>query len=309
MSRLYDRAQELGFLPPGRKMQPGDGHLREVLPEAQVIAIDNVAEYYWQHSAKWADPKELPNTAPPFPVFFMECDTSRSKYSAIPNARAVGVLFEATDGGGGWEIEVRNFLRGYGLNPDALRWLVFATVFLELNELNGKVAAPCVRYSLMIDPDGTLMEIGSHLSGYDEAAMEDQERAALERTGIHCFLMPALLAVGFMHCKNVSLRTEEPPAKLNRARSKRGKPPLVRFHTLEIEPMKQILKHEGQVEKTGLRQALHLCRGHFKDYRASGLFGRHKGLYWWDAHVRGSATESVVMKDYSISVPSMDQAP
>jgi len=28
-------------------------------------------------------------------------------------------------------------------------------------------------------------------------------------------------------------------------------------------------------------------RGHFKDYREKGLFGRHKGLFWWSSHVRG----------------------
>ena len=73
------------------------------------------------------------------------------------------------------------------------------------------------------------------------------------------------------------------------------------FKTLEIEPMKRILRTEGQSEKTGLRQALHICRGHFKDYsKGGGLFGKYKGLYWWESQVRGSVSEGTIVKDYSV---------
>jgi len=34
-----------------------------------------------------------------------------------------------------------------------------------------------------------------------------------------------------------------------------------------------------------------------------GLFGQQKGLYWWDAHVRGTAERGVVVKDYEVKAP------
>lgn len=112
-----------------------------------------------------------------------------------------------------------------------------------------------------------------------------------------------LLAVSFMNCKNVSLVIHEPPPKLSRAHQKRHGKPLVRFHTLDIQPMREILRTEGRAEEVGLKRSLHLCRGHFKDYREGGLFGKHHGLYWWEPHVRGSLSEGIVAKDYRVLAP------
>ena len=81
------------------------------------------------------------------------------------------------------------------------------------------------------------------------------------------------------------------------------------FKTLEIEPMKRALKHEGQSETAGLKKALHICRGHFKDYSKHGLFGKYKGLYWWDSHVRGSTEEGVVVKDYAVKPKREEPTP
>ena len=55
----------------------------------------------------------------------------------------------------------------------------------------------------------------------------------------------------------------------------------------------------------GAKKALHICRGHFKDFRKSenGLFGKHKDLYWWESQVRGNAKEGVVFSDYEVKSP------
>jgi hypothetical protein len=45
---------------------------------------------------------------------------------------------------------------------------------------------------------------------------------------------------------------------------------------------------------------LHFVRGHLKDYSVTGLFGWHKGIYWWDSQVRGEARMGVVDKDYRL---------
>jgi len=50
---------------------------------------------------------------------------------------------------------------------------------------------------------------------------------------------------------------------------------------------------------------LHICRGHFKDYRLSvGGLGKHhlKGMWWWAPQVRGTAERGRVEKDYDVEV-------
>jgi len=71
--------------------------------------------------------------------------------------------------------------------------------------------------------------------------------------------------------------------------------------------MRTILRKEGQVETQGLEKALHICRGHFKDYRTEGLFGKHKGMYWLSDHVRGHPRQGLVLKDYNVSTPKNEE--
>jgi len=55
-------------------------------------------------------------------------------------------------------------------------------------------------------------------------------------------------------------------------------------------------------DETGvsIQKALHICRGHFKDYRKSGLFGKIAGIFWWDQHARGSADCGIVKSTHVI---------
>lgn len=114
--------------------------------------------------------------------------------------------------------------------------------------------------------------------------------------------------LSLMHCRNVTRREVVPPRALSKRNAERRGRPLVRYYTLDIEPMRKVLRTEGRMDEVGLKRALHICRGHFKDYRDSGgLFGRHKGLYWWDANVRGSVEGGVVAKDYSVKSPGSSE--
>ena len=46
---------------------------------------------------------------------------------------------------------------------------------------------------------------------------------------------------------------------------------------------------------------MHICRGHFKDFReGTGLFGKLKGMYWWNQQLRGAPEFGVCDKDYQI---------
>lgn len=118
-----------------------------------------------------------------------------------------------------------------------------------------------------------------------------------------------LQAICVLHCTNVELVEHRPPSRPpirqgDRTRSRK----LLRYHTLTVTPATTTALAEplnaGEVEH-GV--ALHLMRGHFKDYRAgAGLFGRHNGLYWWGAALRGSGLHGIVDKDYEIVRPVGD---
>ena len=139
--------------------------------------------------------------------------------------------------------------------------------------------------------------------------------------GYYQFLCTGLLTLSFLHCKNVTLKTVEepgsseqsPPSSRKAQKKKRRKQtairdqqpvqpgPTVTYHILDVEPMKQVLRTEGQAEQQGLKRAMHICRGHFAHYEeGKGLFGKYHGTYWRAQHVRGSAEQGTRIKDYRI---------
>jgi hypothetical protein len=121
---------------------------------------------------------------------------------------------------------------------------------------------------------------------------------------LNTLAFPCFMAMTFMNCKNVTAQEEAPPADADRAFAARHGRPLVTFRTLRIEPMTAAARAAGQAPGAprGLNP-LHVCRGHFKDYRERGLFGQHRGIYWWDNYVRGAIERGVVFKDYSVDGP------
>jgi hypothetical protein len=118
-------------------------------------------------------------------------------------------------------------------------------------------------------------------------------------------LMP-VYAMQFMNCKGTTLAPIDPDPTINRERRKAGLKPFLRYHTINIEPMKTVLRAEGGIETNGLEKALHICRGHFKTY-ATSYMGRplDKPLtFWVPSHVKGTAKHGVVVSDYNVESPA-----
>lgn len=113
-----------------------------------------------------------------------------------------------------------------------------------------------------------------------------------------------LLAIAFMHCKNVALLPIDPPLKPSLKNERRYGKPLTRYHVLQIEPMKTVLRVEGGIHEGGLKRALHICRGHFKEFGGDNkkLFGKYEGTYWWGPQARGSKRSGQVVKDYKVKL-------
>jgi hypothetical protein len=119
------------------------------------------------------------------------------------------------------------------------------------------------------------------------------------------FLKPLLLAVSFMHCRNVERVANHVSHKLNKKRVARNVEPLYKFHTLKIAPMQRIIDQAAQSyrgSKTGITMALHKVRGHFKTYTPEKpLMGHAVGSWFWGPIQRGSKKRGVVVKEYEVS--------
>lgn len=126
------------------------------------------------------------------------------------------------------------------------------------------------------------------------------------RSSVLPFVHIALLTISFLHCKNVHLQAVVPPKKpLSHKQKRRGDPSYARltYHVLDIAPMRQVLRTQGHEERNGTKQALHICRGHFADYREGrGLFGKYQGVFWIPQHLRGSVQQGITSKDYHITL-------
>lgn len=258
-------------------------------PVGPIVVVDNVVDYFFSlPSEKWAA-EDFPCIAPPWPRFVLESRAPRliNREGRIEHTNhgvraASGVLVDTIrDGSGEWCLRFAMFARSGG----DLAWMPYLL-------LVGVATDGSIR---LLD-DGQDCSPDSYIG---MLALGDAPPDWEQRLGD---LWPYLFALSLINCKNTTLREQSPPPKLARAAAKRGRP-IHRHHVLEIEPMREVLRSEGQSDEVGLRRAVHICRGHFKDYREHGLFGRNHGVYWWSQYARGSASEGIVTKDYAVQAP------
>ncbi len=287
MSRLIDRI-----------MAHHPGELSRLLGpmQPQVFEISNVADYYMKYilmneaQGNREASHVFPNVAPVFTASWME-------FRMQGRPQEAGVLMFAEK----WRnlsSEAReSFVKTVDL-PEGVEWAVVCYPFIAehkhtFHDLQCQV-------SFFVDQQGRLLRYAISPS----ERWPDHMIGHMEKLYIYVVLSPCLLALSFLHCKNVKRVEQIPDAPLSRSHEKKYKRPLVRYHTLEIEPMKQVLQREGRIEETGLKRALHICRGHFATYDEKPLFGKVRGTFWKEAHVRGSKKEGLVLKDYKVNEPA-----
>lgn len=249
------------------------------------FVVDNVERYVTSENKKqgkrWSD-DDFPVCSPPFDRIWIESEGLGEK-NDVPEMGRYGITMDAEK------------------LPDDSGWLILGGTWTEVNVRgDAGVLFPTFLFDIGVGKSGRIESFACNWMKdfpYDGGVMVSMAQA---------YLVAPLLAISFMHCKNVTMT--EHAGEPSRRRHKKTKPGRLSYHTLQIEPMKKVLRAEGRSDEVGLRQALHICRGHFKDYRESGLFGRHKGIFWWDAQVRGSADEGIACKDYAVSAPRQESA-
>ncbi len=271
----------------------------EALGTAVVFDVDNIAEYL-TNCPQYKMIDAVPNAAPMYQNMWFEHKVV-SRLHGIDGLERVGVQVTATEYPHKESLDIIPplFWEKYPLILNA-KWLLYGTCFWEPAGRGSIRHVGC--YSILpVKDDG---KISMNLTNDHVASITLSPPGTIDHLvslAFSSFWLVPLMAISFAHCKNTSVLSLEPSLKLQHARERRGHLPLVTYHTLEIKPMVRILREEGQSEIIGIKRALHICRGHFKDFANKGLFGKYKGLYWWDSQVRGSATSGVSLKDYKVS--------
>jgi hypothetical protein len=250
--------------------------------EVPVLLIDNVAEYYYSANDQeyWDLTKDFPNLAPPFPLFWVEHRFPKRIHSKegdtdvaaiTPNGRVGALIFGSPIEG----------VRGDNI-PDGAKWVIVSELFLDYGIRRDDIQGPHGSISFAIDAEGRLID-RPFMQSF--AAPEDEEIMRHFMGWMH----PALLAISFLHCRNVSVIDNPVPVKLaKKFAAKNGFQPAA-HKTLVIEPLKAILRSEGKSDEIGVARAMHICRGHFRDYREGpGLFGKYHQLVWTPSVVRGT---------------------
>lgn len=262
------------------------------IDNSEIILIDNVAEYFWKSEQdEWDLEKDFPNLAPPFERFWMEYsmpsgvlhfDGENNRLDS--NGTRVGVLFSSVD-----------------ITKSGAKWGLLMSLFLGNSD---HVNNDYFMYGLAIDKEGIIAKHGGKVEYM--ACIPERIKATERIQEIYDELFvnvyPALLAISFLHCKNVEIIPRKPDDEKNKRRNRNSSK--IKYKVLEIEPMKKVLREEGKSKSLGLKQSLHICRGHFKDFsKGKGLFGKYKDMFWWDSQVRGNIEKGIVLKDYVINSP------
>lgn len=291
MSRLYDRCKAAGILP--YSWDP--------------IIVDgtNVAHYMFMGTPQeyWKYQKDFPNCVPPFRHMWIEfrapAKIVSEEFGTVPWGERPPTW--------AWWIHAYD-RRGEDVSrfpsvPEEARWVISGGMYSEYTKW--RPANNRTVENLVVNGDGQVIPWDSKsevlLAMPEERRPRDPQHQQQLVDMYSTFFQPALLTICMMNCKNVKMVESDPAT---RHTGKKQKNRLSRYYTLEIEPIKRVLRQAAPAAKglTDIQRALHICRGHFKDFRESGLFGKYHGVYWWDAQVRGNKDSGEVRKDYEVEV-------
>jgi len=292
-----------------------------------VFRVDNVCEYMEAKKNEW-DWNDFPNVAPAYRSMWMEWQLKNE------NRQTIGVLIssaecrttqEAADALRQLKLTVlmkfglkdtddvaKSLLEMADVPPEQLKWILHMTTFVRFNmeklivfvgntfllvkengesfaspEMNGK--------GVMSHPSAWIVEM---LKGRAEQGHQSAIAYAHSLAGVPC------MSLSFLHARGIKEQAAPPiPDALQRARVRRGRLPLFRHHTLVLDVPKRIIRDGNQGNEDLTPQALHLVRGHFKNFNEKPLFGKHKGIWFWHPTVKGNRSAGEITKDYEIRVP------
>ncbi len=229
---------------------------------------------------------DVPNASPPFERFMVELKT--------PSNRRGAVLIHAQE-----------MQEDESAEHNGARWLLVAIGLARLD--TGSIIVMNEILSIYVSGSGKVLnhdiyfakpQAGLLVSKAGHALQKPQEATAAMLT---CMTHVALLNVSFFHCRNLVSVTHTAPRENQKARQKSNKEPFVAYRTIFIDSVAREVESHSDGTGSGLKKALHICRGHFRTYTPEApLFGHVTGTVWCPQHTRGRLKEGCSIKQYKV---------
>lgn len=251
---------------------------------------------------------------PPFPVTALQQKASEfgtgltffqsSLVTEPPHVRNYFLKENALKRGGFEGVTVVSFKdEDYTVLTDA-KWMVTVSVLIPIPNramafLDNFVGYFCDERGQLLTSPIANEQLNARLQTKPSEAAT-QAMGKLMEVGLKHFNCGAAV-LNLMACKNVSSAVRPIDAKLQKARQRKGKPPLTEYRVLTVTlPGKQRSASDGPtiIANAGEPMPLQTIPGQYRDYRENGLFGKYKGIFWVPAHVRGTAEAGEVRKSY-----------
>jgi hypothetical protein len=267
----------------------------------QHIDIQNVIEFMFTESYN-SDTIEAIPAMPPFDevhlyykntIGTIEQVIKTSRIDDLTPVEAVRVFLSDTN-----TTKLDNFIIDYDDNKEQSFYISNMTAGFK-----GEYAALFVKW--MTGEDGYIVRDidGNYLLAVD--IHENMKGAFEDKNDLESFCLSQFsitwVTFALMHVKNIELIDQPISRQVRRRKERKGEP---FYKVLSLEPFKKQVRNEArETGQTEMQRALHLCRGHFVTYSEERpLFGKYSGTYWKPAHMRGSANNGEVVKDYKIDV-------
>lgn len=262
--------------------------------------IDNIVEYYNEHGQTEWDDADFPNVAPPFLNFMFKF--IMPKYIKVQATDRMIHPFAGSQWMTVWNATETTVKGIQG-------WFLKAVVSSDI-DLDFAIQLFCDKYGVLQPVLNLRGKQVSSMLSFDEYK---KDMSVFERQGYidacTTIMQPQLLALSFLHCKNVKTIEVNPnlslPSRVRRHWEKKGRKPLDNYNIINIYPMNtptnNPIHQETKDSTNNTPKALTICRGHFKDYRnGKGLFGKYHGIFWIESFVKDAKKNIDV--DYKIKL-------
>jgi hypothetical protein len=273
---------------------------KERIKRSIIVDVNEVEKYKDSFSGTPIHYTDFPNVAPPFPDMLFCSTISSDTFEVNEGLLMEGHIIDSID-------HLKEVVRYMGFSEDTVQIGYWVLAFEHFNEIVFRddeyigYATSSILTDVLVGPDGTCLDITIKIRKGVPWSKDLQKKARIQGMNKTCV---ALFALSFLHCKNVALsHKEKKDREFFKRETKEVDALSIRCHTIDITPMKTILRNEGKSESTGLKKALHICRGHFATYTEDKkLFGKVAGTFWIPQHVRGHQSVGTVEKDYRINL-------
>jgi hypothetical protein len=311
---MFQKMMESAIIPPlrpGQRSNPREvleftTAYRDMLRGAVVVECTNVAEYFQdtyfeiQGSGTSSDSffEDLCAICPPYEKTFYE-------WRCIPefmgdDVSRMGLFIAGTtpetikDMPGTFSDRMLKEIEAISAKHSP-KWLMVCCPFIEFKEAwqGSEFRGSYGSQIYAADAEGNL--VGQYFSGCESLSKNDNE-------GVMSASLVGILAQSMINCKNIVTRTNIPAKKLNKARKKRGKNPMIEFKTIHIDPNQKTVAQAATCNPpTGATRKRGPRRGHVKDYRkGKGLFGRTKGVFYFGPQLSGDASKGICLPEYTV---------